>query len=101
MMETRQRELDRRRARLVAQAAHQRRELAALHQDLHGPIASLMVGLRVAGSVRAHPKVAGISALTTLLAAGLRFTPLRTWWARGLALYRGGKFLHAMLKHRG
>lgn len=101
MMEARQRELAQRRAGLVARAAHQRRELAVIHRDLRGPIASLMLGLRVAGSVRANPRVAGLSALTTLLTAGLRLTPLRTWWARGLALYRGGKFLHAMLKQRG
>jgi len=98
MMETRQGELARKRARLVARAAHQRHELAVIHQDLRGPIASLMVGLRVAGSVRAHRKAAGLSALTTLLAAGLRFTPLRTWWTRGRALYRGGKALYAVLK---
>jgi hypothetical protein len=89
-----------RRKQLVGRAAQQRDELAAIHRDLRGPVASLMVGLRMAGSVRAHPRVAGISVMATLLTTGLRFTPLRTWWARGLALYRGGKFLHAMLKRR-
>jgi len=88
-----------RREQLVARAARQRRELAAIHQDLEGPIASMMVGMRMAGTVRAHPGVS--STVIALLTAGIRFSPLRTWWARGLALYRGGKALHGMLRRRG
>jgi len=88
-----------RREQLVARAARQRRELAAIHQDLEGPIASMMVGMRMAGSVRAHPGAS--SAVIALLTAGIRFTPLRTWWARGLALYRGSKVLRAMLRTHG
>jgi hypothetical protein len=101
MMDARERELALRRERLVAQAAQQRRELAAIHRDLQGPIDTLMMGLRVTGVVRAHPRATGVSVLITLLATvALRFTPSRIWWTRGLALYRGGKLLHAMLKQR-
>jgi hypothetical protein len=94
------RELALRREQLVARAEQQRCELAAIHRDLQGPVASLMAGLQMASPVRPHPPVAGISVFT-LLTAGLRFTPLRTWWLRGLALYKGGKYLHAILKQRG
>lgn len=93
------RELDLRRRQLVVRAEQQRHQLAAVHRELQAPFASLMGGVRMAGSV--HPRLGVISMVTTLLTAGLRFTPLRAWWTRGLALYRGGKLLSAMLKQRG
>ena len=85
---------------LVQRAASQRIVLAEIHASLEGPISWLRTGLHIAGSIRAHRNLAGISALGILLAFGRRSSQARIWLARGLAVYQAGSLVRSLLRPR-
>lgn len=87
-------EIRSKRARLIAQADAQRDALAAATAGCRGAFALADRGIAAARWLRLHPYVIAAAALVLVL---MRPQRVLKWTTRGLALWRGWRFVAGML----